>query len=101
MSETKAHYLKRLIDTGNLARGLTEKRGRVLNSFVRLSIIDVTTHDPDWIEREGNNYKVDTARLPRDDDEQTVSEGHDRLPLSIDSLRSRMIWHAYASPFHP
>ena len=29
MSETKALYLKRLIDTGNLARGLTEKRGRV------------------------------------------------------------------------
>ena len=64
MSETKAYFLNRLIDTGNLDRGLTEKRGRVLNSFVRLSIIDVTTRDPDWIEREGNNYRVDTARLP-------------------------------------
>ena len=29
MSETKSHYLNRLIDTGNLARDLTERRGRV------------------------------------------------------------------------
>ena len=66
MSETKAHYLNRLIDTGNLASGLTEKRGRVLNSFVRLSIIDVTTHghDPDWIERKATITELTQRDCP-------------------------------------